>query len=279
MKNLALGRYIPNNTVIHRLDPRTKLIAMILLLVCVFLPIGFLGYIIMALLLLVVLKLTKIKIKTLLRLIKNMWFMFLFLFVINLLSFKTGNVILSLSWITLYDSGIYQTLYIIIRLVIMIAITTILTTSTKPLDLTYGIEYLLSPLKVIKFPSHEIAMIISIALRFIPTLLDETDRIMKAQASRGSILNEGKLKEKIPAIISLIIPLFYSAFKRSDELADAMEARGYDPSAKRTRYRTLKFQLRDVSTLLIMVVVTTGFIYLSNNLDAIQGLIGINLWH
>ena len=279
MKNLALGRYIPNNTVIHRLDPRTKLIAMILLLVCVFLPIGFLGYIIMAVLLFVVLKLTKIKVKTLLRLIKNMWFMFLFLFVINLLSFKTGNVILSLSWITLYDSGIYQTLFIIIRLVIMIAITTILTTSTKPLDLTYGIEYLLSPLKVIKFPSHEIAMIISIALRFIPTLLDETDRIMKAQASRGSILNEGKLKEKIPAIISLIIPLFYSAFKRSDELADAMEARGYDPSARRTRYRTLKFRLRDISSLLIMVIITTGFIYLSNNLEMIQDLIGIKLWH
>ena len=160
----------------------------------------------------------------------------------------------------------------------MITITTILTTSTKPLDMTYGLEYLMTPLKIIKFPTHEIAMIISIALRFIPTLLDETERIMKAQASRGSILSEGKLKDKIPAIISLIIPLFFSAFKRSDELADAMEARGYDPSAKRTRYRVLKFTSSDWLSLSLIVVITAGFVYLSFNKEMIESLLGIDLW-
>lgn len=278
MKNLSLGRYIPNDTFIHRLDPRTKILAMIFLLVIVFMEIGFLGYFILGIFLLILLKVTKVSFRTLFRLIKNMWFMFLFLFIINILSFQRGNVLLDLEFFKLYDSGIYQTLYIIIRLVIMITITTILTTSTKPLDMTYGLEYLMTPLKIIKFPTHEIAMIISIALRFIPTLLDETERIMKAQASRGSILSEGKLKDKIPAIISLIIPLFFSAFKRSDELADAMEARGYDPSAKRTRYRVLKFTSSDWLSLSLIVVITAGFVYLSFNKEMIESLLGIDLW-
>lgn len=278
MKNLSLGRYIPNDTFIHRLDPRTKILTMIFLLVIVFMEIGFLGYFILGIFLLILLKVTKVSFRTLFRLIKNMWFMFLFLFIINILSFQRGNVLLDLEFFKIYDSGIYQTLYIIIRLVIMITITTILTTSTKPLDMTYGLEYLMTPLKIIKFPTHEIAMIISIALRFIPTLLDETERIMKAQASRGSILSEGKLKDKIPAIISLIIPLFFSAFKRSDELADAMEARGYDPSAKRTRYRVLKFTSSDWLSLSLIVVITAGFVYLSFNKEMIESLLGIDLW-
>ena len=140
MKNLSLGRYIPNDTFIHRLDPRTKILAMIFLLVIVFMEIGFLGYFILGIFLLILLKVTKVSFRTLFRLIKNMWFMFLFLFIINILSFQRGNVLLDLEFFKLYDSGIYQTLYIIIRLVIMITITTILTTSTKPLDMTYG-EY------------------------------------------------------------------------------------------------------------------------------------------
>jgi energy-coupling factor transport system permease protein len=141
-------------------------------------------------------------------------------------------------------------------------ITTVVTTSTKPLDLTYGLEYFMSPLKVIKFPAHEIAMTISIALRFIPTLLEETERIMKAQASRGVDLAEGKLKEKIMAIIALIVPLFISAFQRSEELANAMESRGYHPSAIRTRYRQLHFKFLD-AVALAGVVVLTGLLILS----------------
>ena len=128
----------------------------------------------------------------------------------------------------------------------MIELTMILTSTTKPLDLTYALEWYMTPLKVIKFPAHEVAMVISIALRFIPTLLDETTRIMKAQESRGVDFKHGKFSARLKAIVSLIIPLFISAFQRSEELADSMEARGYDPSAQRTRYRILKFHWKDL---------------------------------
>jgi energy-coupling factor transport system permease protein len=138
-----------------------------------------------------------------------------------------------------------QTLYIVVRLLLMIMITTCLTATTKPLDMTLGIEDLLQPFEKIGVPSHEIAMLISIALRFIPDLIDETGRIMKAQESRGVDLKEGKLMEKIMAILSLIVPLFVSAFQRAEDLANAMEARGYAPGEKRTRYKVLKMHLRD----------------------------------
>lgn len=278
MKNLALGRYIPHNTLIHRLDPRIKLITMIILIVCVFLPIGFIGYGFLGLFCLLMLKNVKIKMITIFRLLKHLWFMFAFLFIFNILTYKTGTLLFEYNWFQLYSGGIYQTLYIVIRLAIMLAITTILTTSTKPLDLTYGLEALLSPLKVVKFPAHEIAMIISIALRFIPTLLEETDRIMKAQASRGSILSEGKLKEKVSSIISLVIPLFFSAFQRSDELADAMEARGYNPSAKRTRYRILKLEQRDLWSTLVVFLVLGVCVFVSMNHTLIDQLLGVKQW-
>jgi energy-coupling factor transport system permease protein len=144
----------------------------------------------------------------------------------------------------------------------MIALTLIITASTRPLDLTYAIEWYLTPWKIIRFPSHEVAMTMSIALRFIPTLLEETYRIMKAQASRGVDFVHGKLKEKLRAIVSLIVPLFISAFQRSEELANAMEARGYDPSATRTRYRELTWHRRDFVALVMMLVYLGGFFYL-----------------
>ena len=156
----------------------------------------------------------------------------------------------------------------------MISVTTVLTATTKPLELTYGLEYFMSPLKVIKFPAHEIAMTISIALRFIPTILEETQKIMKAQASRGVDLQEGKLKEKIGAIISLIIPLFISAFQRSEELANAMEARGYNPSAKRTRYRQLKFKGIDLTSIIVSTLVLGMCIAFSQFPNLLESLLG-----
>jgi energy-coupling factor transport system permease protein len=155
----------------------------------------------------------------------------------------------------------------------MISLTTILTTTTKPLDLTYGLESLMSPLKRVKFPAHEIAMTISIALRFIPTLLEEADKIIKAQASRGVDLAEGKLKDKITALISLIIPLFISSFQRSEELANAMEARGYDPAGVRTRYRILALKRRDVIALIIGVLIMTASIIFSLNPISLGGIL------
>ena len=246
MNNITLGRYIPYDTFIHRLDPRTKIIAMIMILVAVFLPIGYIGYAVLMAILFALLKAAKIKVSSIFNSLKPMWFMMIFIFIINLFVIQTGDVLFTLFGRDFYTKAFTQTLMIIIRLALMISVTTILTATTKPLDLTYGLEYFMSPLKVIKFPAHEIAMTISIALRFIPTILEETQKIMKAQASRGVDIKDGTLKEKLAAIVSLIIPLFISAFQRSEELANAMEARGYNPSGKRTRYRVLKYKATDL---------------------------------
>lgn len=273
MKNLALGRYVPYNTFIHNLDPRVKMFALVVLMVSIFLPLGLLGYAFMMIIIFTLLKITKIQIKSIYRSLKPMWFMMLFLLFFNLLLIKTGPVAFSIFGWKIYVKALTQTLSIFVRLALMISLTTILTVSTKPLELTYAIEFYLTPLKVIKFPAHEIAMTLSIALRFIPTLLEETERIIKAQTSRGVDLVEGKLKEKVKAIIALIIPLFISAFQRSEELANAMEARGYNPSGKRTRYRVLKVGSKDLVGATIVILVLVGAIIISKIPLEIRGII------
>ncbi|MDD3383493.1 MAG: energy-coupling factor transporter transmembrane component T [Bacilli bacterium] len=272
MKNITLGRYIPYDTIIHRLDPRTKLLGLLGLLICVFLDVNYLGYIFLAIVVIFLLKLSKIKILSIFKSLKPMWFMMLFLLFFNVILIRTGEVAFTIFGYSIYTRALLQTLQIVVRLALMISITTILTATTKPLDLTYGIEYFMSPLKIIKFPAHEIAMTISIALRFIPTLLEETEKIVKAQASRGVDLQQGKLKEKVNAIISLIIPLFISSFQRSEELANAMEARGYNPSGKRTRYRIMKFTWSDLWAIIILTVVIVLTIFLINNPNLLKGV-------
>ena len=261
MASITLGRYMPYNSLMHRLDPRIKLFAMIGLMVSIFLRFGSVWtdlslYGLIWILIAVIMRMTKIKFSQLYRQLKPLWLMLLFLLLINVLLPNTQEIsgYLNLGGIKIYYAALLQTFYIVFRLVLMIALTLVITASTRPLDLTYAIEWYLSPLKVIRFPSHEVAMTMSIALRFIPTLLEETYRIMKAQASRGVDFMHGKLKEKLSAMVSLIVPLFISAFQRSEELANAMEARGYDPSAKRTRYRELTWHRRDTFALLFMAL-------------------------
>lgn len=263
MNNIVLGRYLPLDSFIHKRDPRIKIICMILLLITVFLPTGFIGYGIIGVILLVVLFLSKLNLSFIWKAMKPMLFMLVFLLVINIFILRTGDLLVQIGPISIYSDAVFQTLYIAIRLMLMITVTTILTATTKPLDLTLGIEDLLTPLKVIKVPAHEIAMIISIALRFIPTLIEETDRIMKAQASRGVDLQEGKFKEKIMAILSLVVPLFVASFQRAEDLANAMEARGYIPDGKRTRYKQLKINGADIVMLIVTIIILAGFIALS----------------
>lgn len=263
MANIALGRYMPLNSLIHRMDPRAKILSMLIMLTAIFIPSGFMGYGILAVVIIGVVLMSKLKLNFLIRAMKPMMFMLTFLMVINIFVIKTGYLVVDIFGFKIYSDAIFQTLYISVRLMLMIMITTILTATTKPLDLTLGIEDLLAPFKRFKVPAHEIAMMISIALRFIPTLIEETDRIMKAQASRGVDLQEGKFKEKIMAILSLIVPLFVSSFQRAEDLADAMEARGYIPQARRTRYKQLKRTPKDVvliissfSMLALMIVIS-----------------------
>ena len=267
MNNIALGKYIPGSSFIHKLDPRNKILIMILLMVAIFWDVGMLRfplYIVLSIFIYILLRISGISLKTIFKSLKPMMFMMIFLFIINKFKYQEGYVLFTIPFLnfTLYLDSITQTLFIIIRLALMLAVTTILTTTTKPLDMTYGLEWYMSPLKVIRFPAHEIAMTISIALRFIPTILEETERIIKAQKSRGVDLEEGKLKEKIGAIISLLIPLLISSFQRSEELSDAMEARGYNPSAKRTRYRVLKFKISDLISSIVTILLLTSIILL-----------------
>lgn len=263
MKNFALGRYLPLNSVIHRMDPRAKIMAMLLFVVAIFIPAGYTGYAIIGVSIVACSFLAKLKLSFIWRAMKPMLFMLFFLLIINVLVVKTGYVVLDINGFKIYSDALSQTLYIVVRLMMMIIVTTILTASTKPLDMTLGIEDLLKPFKKIGVPSHEIAMVISIALRFIPTLIEETQRIMKAQSSRGVDLEEGSLIKKMRAILSLLIPLFLSAFQRAEDLAYAMEARGYNPSKERTRYKVLKLETRDYFLLVISSLILIGIIVLS----------------
>lgn len=260
MGDLVLGRYLPLNSIIHRLDPRAKIICMLFLLVAIFIPVGYFGYAILCGIVIILILLSKLRFRYILKAMKPMMFMLIFLLIINILVIKTGTILFSIGWLDVYDDAIYQTLFIVVRLALMISITTILTATTKPLDLTLGIEDLLTPFKRVGVPAHIIAMMISIALRFIPTLIEETQRIMKAQASRGVDFNEGKFIEKIRGILSLIVPLFISAFQRAEDLAYAMEARGYSPDDTRTRYKQLKLKMLDVVSMLLTAGLLTSFI-------------------
>lgn len=265
MNNIALGSYLPLNSIIHRLDPRAKICAMLLMMIAIFLPAGYLGYVVLGICIICVSMLAKLKLSFLWRAMKPMLFMLTFLLIINLLVVREGSILFTIGSFSIYSGAVSQTLYIVVRLALMIMITTILTATTKPLELTLAIEDLLKPFQVIHVPAHEIAMMISIALRFIPTLIEETQRIMKAQASRGVDMENGKLMEKVRAILSLIVPLFVSAFQRAEDLAYAMEARGYIPNRPRSRYKQLKMSGKDylllAGTMLILAATVVLVIY------------------
>ena len=254
MNNFVFGKYLPLNSIIHKLDPRVKIIALFIMMVSIFTVNNWWAYLLLGIIILTMIFLSKLSISFVIKAFKPMIFMLLFLLVINALTIKTGTVLFSIASLNIYSDAIVNTLFIVVRLLLMIMVTTCLTATTKPLDLTLGLEYILAPLSIIKFPTHEVAMMISIALRFIPTIIEETMRIMDAQKSRGVDFEEGSIKEKITAILSLIVPLFSVAFERAYELADAMEARGYVPGATRTRYRTLKYTFKDFVFLFVALL-------------------------
>ena len=271
MNNLTFGRFSPYNTFTHRLDPRNKIFLMIILFVSVFLKVTVWSSTLIIsgclfLFLIGVMLFSKVSVISLLKSLGAMWFLFIFLLVIYMFvpnpTYPSNHVAFTINNYPVYYDAFIQWGYIVIRLMMMLMVTMILTSTTKPMDLTYGLEWYLTPLKIIKFPSHIVAMTLSIALRFIPTLIDETNRIIKAQSSRGVDFNHGGIFKRFKAIFALIIPLFVSAISRSEELSDAMEARGYDPYAKRSRYRILKFHWCDLLALLIVLMVFGAILFL-----------------
>ena len=267
MNNIAFGRYTHYNTFTHKLDARNKLLLLIVLIVGIFFQfrvwsttiVFSLLYLILLIILMIISKVSFLKLFSSL---KGMWLLIIFMFDIYVFipnPAYTGPIAFNIGF-DVYWQAFYQAGYIILRLILMIALMMVLTSTTTPMNLTYAFEWYMTPLKVIKVPVHAIAMTLSIALRFIPTLLDEADRIMKAQASRGVDFNHGRLIKRFKAITSLIIPLFVSAIDRSEELSNAMEARGYDPNAKRTKYRKLKFTWRDIIAFLLVGALFAGII-------------------
>ncbi len=291
MNNISFGRYTSFNTFVHKVDPRSKLFILVLLMVTVFLQFHFWSTTLVLsgvylVLMIIMMLIARINFFDLFKSLKSMWFLALFLLAIYVFIPNQNYVHLAYRFndsYGIYWDAFYQCGYIILRLILVLCLTMTLTATTKPMDLTYSFEWYMTPLKVVHFPVHEIAMTLSIALRFIPTLLDETDRIMKAQASRGVDFNRGGVFKRFKAIISLIIPLFVSAIQRSEELSDAMEARGYDPRAKRTRYRRLIFSWRDIIAIILGGAIFGGVLYLFiydhkvENLDILQKIFGINV--
>lgn len=245
MKNIALGRYIPLDSKIHRLDPRIKIVAMIVMMVAIFMVSNFWGYGFLFAILICVILISKLTFRFMIQAMKPMLFMLVFLCIINIFVIRTGYVLVQFWDFRIYSDAIFQTLFIVLRLMLMVIVTTLLMATTPPLDLTLAIEDLLKPLVRFHVPAHEIAMMISITLRFIPILIEDTQRIMDAQASRGVDFQEGNIMEKLGGIVSMIIPLFVSSFHRAEELADAMEARGYAPGRKRSRYKQLTIRTSD----------------------------------
>ena len=258
LKDITLGQYFPGNSLVHRLDPRTKLIAVILYIVALFLAKSFVSYGVMVALLALSIAVSKVPLKSILRGLKPVLFIAIFTGILNLFYTPNGHVLFKVWVLTVTVEGVLNAFFMVLRIMMLIAGTFLLTYTTSPLLLTDGLESLLNPLKKIKVPVHELSMMMSIALRFIPTLIEETDKIMSAQRARGADFESGNLIQRAKAMIPLLVPLFISAFRRADELAVAMECRCYHGGEGRTRLRQLKYQGIDYMTLFFFLAVTVA---------------------
>lgn len=251
LKDITLGQYFPGDTLIHKLDPRTKLLCVILYIVALFNAKGPLTYGIMIAVLAVCILISRVEWKALTRGLKPVYFIVAFTAIMNM--FFTNGTPVADVWLVRHITweGIIAAVQMVLRIVMLIMGTFLMTYTTSPIALTDGLEHLLSPLKKLRFPVHELAMMMSIALRFIPTLIEETDKIMSAQKARGADFETGKLIDRAKALLPLLVPLFVSAFRRADELAIAMESRCYHGDEGRTRMKQLRWQTRDTLAMLL----------------------------
>lgn len=243
-KSISIGQYIPANSFLHMLDPRTKLISVLGFIVMIFFIKDLLGYLLLLVLMILLIFLSTIPFSFFLRGLKPILFLILFTVVIQLFMTK-GTLLLALGPLKISLEGVFAATYIFLRLVLLVFASSLLTLSTSPIGLTNALEYLLRPFKVIGVPASEISMMMTIALRFIPTILEETDRLIKAQTARGVNFEKGNLFKRLQQLIPILIPLFVSAFRRADDLAIAMEARCFQVGKKRTHLKELSFTLRD----------------------------------
>ncbi len=260
LNDVTFGQYYPAKSVIHRLDPRTKLLALIAFIVLIFVSDNFYSLFACGLVIIISIAAARVPFGRVLRSVKGIIFILLFTAILNLFFYKGKNLLWGWGIITIYREGIIFTVFLMFRLFFLVMASSVLTLTTTPVELTDGIESLLKPLKYIRFPVHELALIMSIALRFIPTLIDETNRIISAQKARGADFESGNIFKRIKAIVPILIPLLISAFRRADELGDAMDARCYSGSKNRTKYKKLKFAWRDLAAVFAIAVLIAGVV-------------------
>lgn len=254
LKEITLGQYFPGDTLIHRLDPRTKLLVVVLFIVSLFLAKSFVSYGILVLFLGICVKISHVGLKALFKGLKPVVFILIFTGVLNLFYSTKGEPLVDWKFIHITTGGVHSAFFMVLRVMLLISGTFLLTYTTSPIRLTDGLESLLGPLKKLKVPVHEFAMMMSIALRFIPTLIEETDKILSAQKARGASFDSGNLLQKAKAMVPLLVPLFVSSFRRADELATAMECRCYHGGKGRTKLHRLKYQRLDGFALVFCVV-------------------------
>ena len=252
---ITIGQYFPGRSVLHRMDPRAKILLTIALIAAVFAAGTWIGYILLFAFTFAAIRVSGVGLKFVLRGLKPIFFIVILTFLINIFFTTGGTALVQWKFICITDKGLYAATRMALRLILLVLVTQLLTLTTSSIALTDAIEALLKPLSKIGFPAHEMAMMMSIALRFIPTLVEETDKIMKAQQARGADFESGNLFQRARAMLPLLVPLFVSAFRRADELAMAMEARCYRGGQNRTRMKQLRFTKLDAQAALCVGVV------------------------
>ena len=261
LKDITLGQYFPGNSIAHRLDPRTKILLVTLYIIALFSAKGLAGYLVMAATLAACVRVSHVGLKALVRGLKPLVVIIIFTGVLNICFTPAEHYLLEWGILRISAKGIQTALFMVVRIMLLVMGTFLMTYTTSPIRLTDGLESLLNPLKKVHVPVHELAMMMSIALRFIPTLIEETDKIMSAQKARGADFESGNLFQKAKALVPILVPLFISAFRRADELATAMECRCYHGGEGRTKLHVLKYQRRDCialaggAVILVLVVV------------------------
>ena len=263
IKDITIGQFFPGNSFVHKLDARTKIVLTLLFLIFIFVCKNFYSLGLLCGFAVTVYLLSRLSPKLALKSFKPLLPIILLTTILQLYYTQNGNVIFSWKFISITDSGVYMAIFIAVRIFALLLMSSLLTYTTSPTDLTDAIEKLMSPLRVFKVDIHTFAMMMTIALRFIPTLIDEIDRIMSAQKSRGAEFENGNLLKRVKALFPIFIPLFISAFKRAIELADAMSCRCYTGGESRTRLRQMKFTYRDIVASVITVVICGGIIILN----------------
>ncbi|MBE5756409.1 MAG: energy-coupling factor transporter transmembrane protein EcfT [Clostridiales bacterium] len=265
MKDVTFGQYYNATSFVHKMDARVKILLSIAYIVAVFLvkEFHFYGFLVAFLFIVLTTIFSKVPFFSVLRSVKGILFFVIFSAVLQIFFNTAGEVVFSWKFITITDGGLLKAGFIVCRIMMIVMGTALLTLTTTPVELADGIESLLSPLKLIKFPVHEFALIMSIALRFIPTLMEETDRIIKAQKARGADFESGNLIKRAKAMVPILIPLLVSSFRRADELADAMDARCYSGAKGRTKYKKQRITYRDIIGFLVLAGLIVGIVFLN----------------